>query len=110
MKLPNGERAEISSQKLIGYCLNPEHPRGKHKARVFQSVLGIGLENVEELLELIQRDAIEGEVTQQTTTQFGSNYRVDWIVPNNDDVTLRTIWEVTTDRPNPRLVSAFLKL
>lgn len=26
--------------KLTGYCLNPEHPRGKHKARVFASALG----------------------------------------------------------------------
>ncbi|MEH2394051.1 MAG: hypothetical protein V7K21_21090 [Nostoc sp.] len=29
MKLPNGEQAEISVQKLIGYCLNSEHPSGK---------------------------------------------------------------------------------
>jgi hypothetical protein len=41
MKLPNGDQAEISMQKLIGYCLNPEHPSGKHKARVFESALGI---------------------------------------------------------------------
>ncbi|MEH1938492.1 MAG: DUF6883 domain-containing protein [Nostoc sp.] len=38
MKLPNGEQAEISTQKLIGYCLNPEHPSGKHQARVFASL------------------------------------------------------------------------
>ncbi|MEH2301903.1 MAG: DUF6883 domain-containing protein [Nostoc sp.] len=44
MKLPNGEQAEISMQKLIGYCLNSEHPSGKHKARVFASILGITLE------------------------------------------------------------------
>ncbi|MDV3002626.1 MAG: hypothetical protein N5P05_004281 (plasmid) [Chroococcopsis gigantea SAG 12.99] len=25
MKLPNGDQAEIPIQKLIGYCLNPEH-------------------------------------------------------------------------------------
>ncbi|WP_164516940.1 DUF6883 domain-containing protein [Microcystis viridis] len=42
MKLPNGELAEISMEKLIGYCLNPEHSRGKNQARVFRSRL-VGL-------------------------------------------------------------------
>jgi hypothetical protein len=58
MKLPNGEQAEISVQKLIGYCLNPEHPSGKHKARVFASILGITLENPDVLRELIQTAAV----------------------------------------------------
>jgi len=49
MKLPNGENAEISRQKLIGYCLNPEHSSGKQKARVFASVLGITAENADVL-------------------------------------------------------------
>ncbi len=45
MKLPNPEQAIIDSQKLSGYCLNRNHPDGQHKARVFQSVLGLGQEN-----------------------------------------------------------------
>ena len=71
MKLPNGEQAEISVQKLIGYCLNSEHPSGKYKARVFTSILGITLENADVLRELIQTAAVAGEVVQQSTTQFG---------------------------------------
>ncbi|TAE82235.1 MAG: hypothetical protein EAZ83_13110, partial [Oscillatoriales cyanobacterium] len=65
MKLPNGDRAEVSLQKLVGYCLNPEHSHGKHKARVFASVLGITANNAEVLRELIQKAAIEGEVVQE---------------------------------------------
>ncbi|MEH2398319.1 DUF6883 domain-containing protein [Nostoc sp.] len=68
MKLANGEQAEISIQKLIGYCLNPEHPSGKHKARVFASILGITLENADVLQELIRTTAVAGEVVQQSTT------------------------------------------
>ncbi|MGL5835460.1 MAG: DUF6883 domain-containing protein, partial [Waterburya sp.] len=30
MKLPNGDKAEIPVQKLVGYCLNPNHSSGKH--------------------------------------------------------------------------------
>jgi hypothetical protein len=36
MKMPGGDAAIVDRQKLTGYSLNPEHPRGKHKARVFQ--------------------------------------------------------------------------
>ena len=42
MKLPNGERAIVELSKLTEYCLDPSHPRGRHKARVFASRLGIG--------------------------------------------------------------------
>ncbi|MEH2311507.1 DUF6883 domain-containing protein [Nostoc sp.] len=110
MKLPNGEQAEISVQKLIGYCLNPEHPSGKHKARVFASILEITVENADVLRELIQTAAVAGEVVQQSTTQFGQQFKVDWIVPHTDGIRLRTIWETTTNNPYPRLVTAFLKL
>ena len=41
MKLPNCEKAFVDDLKLIAYCLDPEHKVGKHKARVFQSVLNI---------------------------------------------------------------------
>jgi len=40
-KLPNGESARIPVEKLIDYCLNPAQPRGKDKAHVFASVLGL---------------------------------------------------------------------
>jgi hypothetical protein len=49
MKLQNGDRAIIPIGKLLGYCLNPNHPKGKHKARVFKSALGITADNAEPL-------------------------------------------------------------
>ncbi|WP_200235400.1 DUF6883 domain-containing protein [Thiohalocapsa halophila] len=41
MKLPNANQAVVDLEKLRGYCLNPAHPRGRHKARVFAAALGI---------------------------------------------------------------------
>ena len=46
MKMPDGDAAIVDRQKLIGYCLNPEHARGKHKARVF-ATLGFTAENAD---------------------------------------------------------------
>jgi hypothetical protein len=109
MKLPNGEYAVIPMEKLISYCLNPDHSSGKHKARVFASALGITAENAGDLRELISRAAIEGEVIQQDSTEFGELYKVDWEIPDRASTILRTLWEFTPDIPNPRLVSAFIK-
>lgn len=41
MKLPNAEYAIVDKDKIENYCLNLEHPRGKHKARVFIRTLGL---------------------------------------------------------------------
>jgi hypothetical protein len=109
VQLPNGNKAEVSRQKLIGYCLNPNHASGKHKAKVFASALGITADNVEILDELIQTAAVEGEVVQENTTEFGRQFKVDWTIPETNNVILRTIWEISHLNSNPRLVSAFIK-
>lgn len=109
MKLPNGDRAQISIQKLVGYCLNPTHERGKDKAKRFKAILEITIENADRLYELIQQAAIAGEVVQQAMTPFGQEYKVDWTVPDTAGVQLRTIWEIAPNSVEPRLISAFIK-
>ena len=37
--LPNLEKATIDPRKLTEYALNPEHPVGGNKAKVFESTL-----------------------------------------------------------------------
>jgi hypothetical protein len=109
MKLPNGAQAEISMEKLIGYCLNPNHPKGKDKARVFKSALAITAENAERLYDLVKQAAIEGEVVQQSNTSFGKIFKVDWIIPGTENIQLRTTWEIAAQSTYPRLISAFIK-
>jgi hypothetical protein len=41
MKLPGGIAAIVEISKLRDYCLDPHHPRGRYKARVFLSALGL---------------------------------------------------------------------
>lgn len=62
---------------MVGYCLNPNHSSGKHKAKVFASALGITADNFEVLYELIKKAAIEGEVIQENTTEFGQQFKVE---------------------------------
>ena len=109
MKLPNRDQPEIAIEKLINYCLNTEHRRGKHKARRFKAILGITQENADYLLNFIKISAKEGLVVEQKTTNFGEEFKVDWLIPNTNNVILRTIWEIKKTKANPRLISAFIK-
>ncbi len=109
MKWRNGHHAVVPIDKLLNYCLNTEHPSGKHKAKVFASALGVTTQNAEILRELAKRAAVEEEVVQQADTRFGQVWKVDWAVPNDEEIILRTLWETTSTAPNPRLISAFIR-
>ncbi|MGH7963625.1 MAG: DUF6883 domain-containing protein [Candidatus Binatia bacterium] len=108
-RLPNGDSAIIPMEKLVDYCLNPEHARGKDKARVFAAVLGLTREKASELADLVRQAAVHGEVTKEDRTVFGRYYRVDWAVPSTAGVVLRTMWEIASGEEIPRLISVFIR-
>jgi hypothetical protein len=108
-KLPNGEGALIPMDKLTDYCLNPDHARGKDKARVFASVLGITRDRAHELADLVQQAARDGDIMKEASTVWGQYYRVDWAMPSRVDVVLWTIWEIAPGEEIPRLVSVFIR-
>jgi hypothetical protein len=70
MKIPGGDAAIVDRQKLTGYCLNPEHPRGKHKARVF-ATLGFTAENADALRAALLMAAASGDAQPAASDQFG---------------------------------------
>ena len=39
--LPKRNEAVLDIRKIEDYCLNPSHPRGRHKARVFREALDL---------------------------------------------------------------------
>ncbi len=110
MKLPNPEQAVIPDQKLSGYCLNPNHLDGKHKAYVFQVVLGIGLAEEEELRQIL-RDAIQKyESTPDENIQYGQKYVVDFqLTRNEQQAIVRSVWIVRNEENFPRLVSCYVR-
>jgi len=73
MKMPDGDAAIVDRQKLTGYCLNPEHPRGKHKARVF-ATLGFTAENADALRAALLMAAASGDAQLAASDQFGDRY------------------------------------
>src|SRR2546427_5168321 len=63
MKLPNGQHCDLGT-KLEEYSLNPLHREGRHKARVFESVLGITQANPEALRAAICLAAASSDKTE----------------------------------------------
>lgn len=90
MKLPNGDRAVVDIAKLRDYCLSADHPRGRHKARVFASATGLTTEHAEKS----DRD------------EFGRRYTIDLTVGGpTGSASVRSSWIVRTDEDFPRLTS-----
>ncbi|MGA2983546.1 MAG: DUF6883 domain-containing protein [Terriglobia bacterium] len=52
--LPQHEKAIVSIEKLRDYALNPDHPRGKNKARVFKSALGMERGHADVLAKILK--------------------------------------------------------
>ena len=70
MKLPNAENAVVDIAKLRDYCLNPNHPEGKHKARAFQASLGFERGDAERLRRLILEAVLTTEAPEQEPSEY----------------------------------------
>lgn len=110
MKLPNCEHAVADIEKFRDYCLNPEHPTGKHKARVFRAALGFTQEDAEHLREMVLESACENEaVIGEYLPLYGQIYTVDFAVEGlESSVTIRTAWIIEVDTDYPRLITCYV--
>ena len=89
MKLPGGEHAVVDIAKLHDYCLNAWHPRGRHKARVFASALGLTRADAEFLREELLRAAREADAVIGDVDEYGARYVIDFVVTR--DARLATV-------------------
>lgn len=109
MKLPNPDQAIVDMQKLAGYCLNPTHADGQHKAYVFQSVLGLGLKDAEVLREaLLQAVKIYDAVPAKSNAQ-GQKYVIDFpMTVLKKQAMVRSAWMIRLNENFPRLVTCYV--
>ena len=108
MKLPHGKDAIVDMRKLLEYCLNSSHPRGRNKARVFASV-GIREADAEELRTALLAAAREAEADLGAASVFGQRYVVDFdLVRRRGVVKIRSTWIVRAGDDLPRLTSCYV--
>jgi hypothetical protein len=109
--LPRAGRAVIAREKLVGYALDPKHPRGRHKARVFASALGIEQKDWRYLHDQLAAGVVDAPVRGTRITAFGVLYDIVVLVDglNGATVPVATIWLVQGARP-PRLISTWVDI
>jgi hypothetical protein len=109
VKLPNPEHAVVDLEKLRDYCLSVEHPRGRHKARVFAAALGLSADDAEQLRTAILAAARTKEVVRARRDEFGQRYVLDFAMATSfGQARVRSGWIVRTGEDFPRLTSCYV--
>ena len=109
MKIPNADAAFIDLNKLQGYCLNTEHPRGKHKAKLFAAILGLTADDAEELRNILLRAIAQYDAEPQPPDHYGQRYILNFpLTRNNQTATIRSVWIIRPTETFPRLVSCYI--
>jgi hypothetical protein len=109
MKIPNAESAVVDIEKLTDYCLNADHPRGKHKARVFLAACGYSAENAELMRQQLLEAAVQGEAREIGPRVHGRRFVVECtLVGPIGRAAVRTAWIVREGEDFPRFVSAYV--
>jgi len=109
VKLPNSERAQIDPRKLTAYSLDPEHDEGRHKAHLFESLLGISRHNRELLLDAVEQAAVTGEAVLGRLDKYGQRYLIDFdFAGPAGTATIRSAWIIRTGEDFPRLVTCYI--
>lgn len=108
--IPNAANATFDVRKLTEYALNPAHPIGGEKARVFERALGFNLSNHGLLSSQIVAGVRNNPAKVIRVDSFGTHYRVDIPVrgPIGDGV-VTTGWTIRSNSSTPSLSTLWVK-
>ena len=110
MKLSNGDKAIVELAKLTEYCLDPSHPRGRHKARVFASSLGLEQQDAPVLrVALLEAAETSDDAREGPIDGFGKRYVLDFAMrgPKGSAV-VRSAWIIRNGEDFPRFTSYYV--
>lgn len=103
------KKPEIDIKKLRDYCLNPEHPLGKHKAHLFKRYLNFKRSDANLLKEKLLEAVRQTEAEYVFEDEFGVRYKVDVRLNNkNHSALVRTIWILKKDKETISLVTCYV--
>jgi hypothetical protein len=109
MRLPNAASAVLDIRKTANYCLDSDHPLGRHKARVFRAALGLTIADAGWLRQEILRRAQDAEAVEFEADQFGTRFGVDLVLRRHGrEAVVRTAWIVAGSTEAPRFVTCWI--
>lgn len=109
MRLPNGDRADLGT-KLEDYVLNPRHREGRHKARVFESILDITLANSDVLRQALLSAAENSDDAEPLGNNgHGDVYVLRFLLETEkENATVLSAWIVRDGEDFPRLITCYI--
>jgi hypothetical protein len=106
------QKVVVDIVKLRDYVLNPQHPRGKHKARVFEAKLGLGARDAQLLHEALL-DAVRGRgerLRPGDEDDYGQRYLLDFeMTTDKGTAAIRSAWIIRRDETELRLTTCYVK-
>ena len=110
MKLPGGESAVVELAKLVDYCLDPTHPRGRHKARAFAARLGLGRRDASRVRQAILEVAAGSDsAVAGVVDGFGARFVLDFPMSGpNGTALVRSAWIIRAGEDFPRFTSCYV--
>jgi hypothetical protein len=110
--MPRWEKVTVDITKLQNYCLDPQHPRGKHKARVFEATLGLTIDNANVLQEALL-DAIrhrEEHMQLGEGDEYGQRYLLDFdLTTDKGTAAIRSVWIILSGETELKLTTCYVK-
>ena len=111
MKLPYGDKTDLQQilNKLDTYALDFNHSSGKHKARLFESKLGITKQNREVLITAIRDVATTSDQAEFTISdQYGDRYVIVFDLETDfGKSSILSAWIIHHGENYPRLTSVY---
>ena len=109
--LPNYQKAVLPREKLEKYVLDPTNPVGKHKAIIFERVLGFVQSDWDSLGKAILGELAYHEAAMGRRDHYGQRYNVTMPItgPRGRIADVLTAWIIDTGEDYPRFITAYLE-
>jgi len=110
-RVPTFRDIEVDIRKLREYCLSEDHPRGRHKARVFRSRLGLANSDA----DFLKQALLDAAHNRQADLHFsgrdrhGRRYVLDFAFNTAaGSAVVRSGWIVPTGRQVLRFITCYV--
>lgn len=108
-RLPNAALAEIDLRKLTDYASSPDHPRGRHKARVFKASLGLERRHADRLAAALRRTLADAPAREEGVDRWGARWRTDHVIDRDGRrAMVRCLWLLRAREDAPRLITCYV--
>jgi len=110
LKLPNGDKAIVTDDKLFRFLTNVDHETQPGHAILFRTLLGIDRDHAEKLRSALLRAAVDQEATEGQTSPFGTKHEIRFEMSGpRGTYTVLSVWMTLRDDDRPRLITAFIE-